>query len=83
MQKSMSRPRKQIDTSTYEGRFAARLKMLREKAGLTPEAVAEAVGVARSAYFNWEAETNSPHVKYFPALASAFGVSVRTVLPEK
>ncbi len=78
-----ARPRKEIDTTTYEGRFAARLKMLREKAKLTPEEVAEAVGVARSAYFNWEAGSNSPHVKYFPGLASAFGVMVRTIIPEK
>ncbi len=79
----MARPRKEIDTSTYEGRFAARLKMLREKAKLSQEEVAETIGVARSAYFNWEAGANSPHVKYFPALALAFGVSIRTIIPEK
>jgi len=79
----MNRPRKAVDTSTYEGRFAARLKQLRTKAKLTPEEVAEAVGVARSAYFNWEAGSNSPHVKYFPALACAFGTSIRTIIPEK
>jgi len=45
---SAARPRKEISLETYEGRFAARLKELREKAKLTPEQAAEALGVTQS-----------------------------------
>lgn len=80
---------KKPDESTYSGRFAARLRMLREKAGLTIEEMAAALGVAghetavRTLY-HWEAGRREPPVKAYPSLAAVLKQkSPRTLLPEK
>ncbi len=78
-----ARPRKEIDTTTYEGRFAARLKMLREKAGLTVEELAEQAGISKTTLANWERCTGSPVNEVLPQIAEALGVEVRTLLPKK
>ncbi len=78
----MSPARKPPDTSTYSGRFAVRLRMLREKAGLTPEQVAEAVGVSVKSIYNWEQAVRTPPFDSLPLLSDALGVKVRTVLPD-
>ncbi len=67
-----ARPRKEIDTTTYEGRFAARLKMLREKAKLTVADVAEAVGVSAVAVYQWEQANRTPPIGVFPVFAEIF-----------
>ena len=78
------RPRKQIDTTTYEGRFAVRLKMLREKAKLTVEQFAEAIGVKPITVYGWEQGRSSPHISNLPAIAEAFEFKrVRDILPER
>ena len=77
------RKRKEVDVSTFEGRFALRLRKLREKAGLTPEQAAEALGVSRATYFNWEAASNYPHIKQLAQIAEILNIRVRTLLPEK
>ena len=77
------RPRKELDLSTYEARFAARLKILREKAGLTAEQAAEQLGVSRATYFNWEAGSNFPHIRQLPLIAETVGTKVRNILPER
>ena len=64
-----ARPRKTIDTSTYEGRFAARLKELRERAKLSPEQVAEALGVTAHAIRYWESGRRQPHISDLPKIA--------------
>lgn len=56
----MTPKRKEPDLSTYAGRFAARLRTLREKAGLTVEQVASTLGVSYRAVYhfsraNWTA----------------------------
>jgi len=78
----MARPRKEIDTSTYEGRFAERLKALREKAGLTVEELAERSGIPDKTLYKWESGTNSPNIDRFPELAKTLGVEPRTLLPK-
>ena len=50
----MARPRKAIDTSTYTGRFAARLKMLREKKKMTLETLSEITGIPQTTLYRWE-----------------------------
>ncbi len=78
-----ARPRKEIDTSTYEGRFAARLKMLREKAGLSVDELAEKSGIPVQTLYTWENGSRSPIPETLPNLAEALGVKTRTLLPEK
>ena len=77
------RPRKQLDTKTYEGRFAERLKMLRIKAKLTPEQIAEAIGVSATTVYRWESGLRQPQISDLPAIADALGVKARILLPEK
>ena len=78
------RPRKQLDTKTYEGRFAERLKMLRIKAKLTPEEVAKTLGVVSMTIYRWEAAQTSPHVSQYPQIASIFGLKkTKDILPNE
>lgn len=79
---------KKPDESTYSGRFAARLRKLREKRGLTGQEAAEAVtnagyAVAQRSYYAWEAAQNEPPLDAFPAIARAFGLRIRDLLPLK
>jgi transcriptional regulator with XRE-family HTH domain len=78
-----ARPRKEIDLSTYEGRFAARLRELREKAKLSPEQVAEALGVSLAMVYNYEQAIHTPKVSAYPKLAELFKLkTVNSLLPE-
>jgi len=77
----MARPRKAIDTSTYTGRFAARLKMLREKTGMSVDELAEKSGISRTTLFNWESSIREPLIGQLPQLAEALKIKVRTLLP--
>jgi transcriptional regulator with XRE-family HTH domain len=80
--KNMARPRKEIDTSTYTGRFAARLKMLRERAGMSVEELAEASGITAATLYDWEKARCTPGIERLPLLAEALQIKVRTLLPE-
>ena len=75
--------RKQPDSSTYSGRFAIRLRMLREKAGLTVQEVAEKTGIPKKSLYDWEAGKPTFRLDAIPELAEVLGVKVRTLLPEK
>ena len=74
--------RKEPDTRIYSGRFAARLRMLREKAGLTIEDMIAQTGFPMRTLYNWEAGLRMPPVDAYPILAAALGVKVRTLLPD-
>ena len=76
-----ARPRKTIDTSTYTGRFAARLKELREKKKLTVEELAEKSGIPVQTLYCWESMSRTPAIDRFPELAKALGVKVRFLMP--
>ena len=85
----MSPARKEPDLSSYRGRFAARLKSLRENAGLSVEEAGEAlleqeiVTNVRTLY-SWEAGERLPRVDNFPAIAALYNLkSPRNLLPEK
>lgn len=75
------------DESTYSGRFAARLRMLREKAGLSVDDAVAAITKAgytlkRRTYYAWEASQNEPPLDAFPAIAVALKVKrIRELLP--
>lgn len=85
----MARPQLEQDTSTYAGRCAARLRTLREKAGLTPQEVAkkvQAAGIRASdrAVYRWEIGNSTPPLKAFPILAELYGLKkVNSLLPVK
>jgi len=76
--KAVPRQRKEVDTSTFEGRFAVRLRTLREKAGFSVDALAEATGLPMRTLYDWESTKSSPPVKYLPLLAETLGVSVQS-----
>ena len=78
-----ARPRKTIDTSTYTGRFAVRMKELREKAGLSVDQLAEKSGIPRTTLYNWESCISQPSLDQLPQLAESLGVSVRSLIPKK
>ena len=84
MRKNMSpRPRKEIDTSTYTGRFAVRLKSLREKAGLSVDELAEKSGIPRLTLYRWEHANRTPSFEELPILAEYLGITVRTLMPKE
>jgi len=68
---------------TFSGRFAVRLRTLREKAGLTIEDLVEITGVPSPSLYHWESGHSKPPIEMFPILAKAFGVKVRTLLPDE
>ena len=78
-----ARPRKTIDTSTYTGRFAARLKELREKKKLTVEELAEKSGIPRKTLYNWESGISSAVNEDLPKLAESLGMNPRNLIPKK
>lgn len=80
------------DQSTYSGRFAARLRSLREKAGLSVEQVVEAIGKANksgrkspavTSFYGWEQGATTPHWDLVPAIAKALKVEIHELLPGK
>jgi len=83
----MSPAAKPANESTYSGRFAARLRMLREKTGMTGEEFAQAMidegyGMATRSYYHWERGYASPPLNAFPVLSKLFKLkSPRTLLP--
>ncbi len=78
-----ARPRKEIDTSTYVGRFAARLKMLREKAGLSVDELAERSGIPAQTLYRWEQGNKAPSIERFPELAESLNLTVSGMMPKK
>ncbi len=77
-------PKKQPDTSTYSGRFAVRLYELRQKAGLSAEQVAEALGVSAKTVYAWESATNAPHAWKFPDIATLYKLKkIKDLLPNE
>jgi transcriptional regulator with XRE-family HTH domain len=62
--------------------FSARLRELREAAGLTQEQLAGRVGVKRDAVARWEARVREPSWSNVVALAEALGVECGAFLEE-
>lgn len=78
----MANKRKEVDTRLYSGRFAVRLRTLREKSELTVEDIVRLTGIPKKTLYNWEAGERQPPYDALPILAKAYGVKVRTLLPE-
>jgi transcriptional regulator with XRE-family HTH domain len=77
-----SRKDKEIRMSTYTGRFAERLRTLRERAGLSIEEMVDLTGIPAQTLYNWERAKNTPPMETYPLLAETLGVKIRTLLPE-
>lgn len=81
--RTVGRRRTEPDTSTYSGRIAARLRMLREKAGKTVDEAARAIGVPPLKLYRWEAGSVAVDADAFPALAVAYGIKLRSLFPDE
>jgi len=80
----MPKPRKVVDTSTYTGRFAVRLRSLREKRGMSVEEFAENLGLSAITVYQWEQGKHAPSFDKIPEIAEFFGFKrTRDVLPER
>lgn len=67
--RGVGRDRAKPDTSTYEGRFAARLGELAKDQGFEPADLAQRLGVSDQVVYDWLAGRKMPAVGRFPALA--------------
>lgn len=84
----MNRPFREIDESTYAGRFAARLRTLRTDAKLSGVELAKLItqngySISYRGYMDWENGTSSPPIVALPSIATSFDISVRKLMPEK
>lgn len=77
------RARKKVDTSTYTGRFAARLRELREKKKMSVEELAMKSGIPIKTLYKCESGELTPAFERLPLLAEALSVKIRTLFPEK
>jgi transcriptional regulator with XRE-family HTH domain len=70
-------PKKPINAKTYLGRFATRLRALREGAGLSVDEVVERLNAAgievkARAVYSWEQGQTTPQVPAIPVLAKIY-----------
>ncbi|MBQ2849423.1 MAG: helix-turn-helix transcriptional regulator [Thermoguttaceae bacterium] len=79
----MTPARKEPNMETFTGRFAARLRELREKAKMSRNELADVIGVKMSAIANWENDINMPTLDKLPLIADALKTSVRNLLPKE
>ncbi len=62
--------------------FAARVKELREAAGLSQKELAERIGLSQRAVSHWEQALREPGAFVLPALAEALGVELDALFVE-
>lgn len=82
-------PKKEIDISTYSGRIAQRMRDLRAKKGWTVADLLERVNrdlpedarIAQPTLHGWDQGKRKIDPDYYPAIASAFGLSIKGFLP--
>ncbi len=78
----MTRAKREPDLSTYSGRFAARLRELREKAKLSQAEAADRLGVKQNTVSRWETGVATPSVDLYSQIATVYNVAVRNILPK-
>ena len=78
----MANKKKEPDKTIYSGRFAARLRKLREKAGITVEEMVAQTGIPKRTLYSYEEGERMPPYDTLPIIAKTIGVKVRTLLPE-
>jgi transcriptional regulator with XRE-family HTH domain len=81
----------EIDTSSYSGRMAARLRQLREAKGWTVAELQERINtrvpkarrIAQQTVHSWDSGRRIINTDYLPALADCFGLSIGGFLPKE
>lgn len=68
------------DDQQFFKELGARIAQLRKDAGLSQQAVADALELAQQTYANYEVARARPPVSMLPVLAELFGVSVDELL---
>ena len=68
------------DEQQFFKELGARIAHLRKEAGLSQQAVADALEIAQQTYANYEVARARPAVSMLPTLAQLFGVSVDELL---
>ncbi len=84
----MSPARKEIDMSTYRGRWANRVRNLRLELGYTAAEVVERMEkfgypVTLTSYYKWETNQREPDWDAMPALAKSLKVKIVDLFPKK
>ena len=78
---------KPVPQTSYSGRFAARLRELRDGRDVDKVLVAiQRAGFKRcskATYYNWEGGVTDPPIEALPALAKALGVHVPDLFPAR
>lgn len=60
--------------------FRERLRILRNKKGVTQQQVADGLGITETGYRNYEQGRRTPHFDILPAIADFFNVSADYLL---
>jgi transcriptional regulator with XRE-family HTH domain len=68
------------DEQQFFKELGARIAQLRREAGLSQQAVADALEIAQQTYANYEVARARPAVSMLPTLAQLFGISVDELL---
>jgi transcriptional regulator with XRE-family HTH domain len=68
------------DEQQFFKELGARIAQLRKEAGLSQQAVADALEIAQQTYANYEVARARPAVSMLPTLSQLFGVSVDELL---
>jgi transcriptional regulator with XRE-family HTH domain len=72
--------RKPAPRRRFDGPIHNRIEELRKKLGLSQEALADVVGVDKTAVSHWENGIARPDMSRLPAVAAALGVSVDALI---
>src|ERR1700748_2643426 len=68
------------DEQQFFKELGTRIAQLRKEAGVTQQAVADALEIAQQTYANYEVARARPAVSMLPTLAQLFGISVDELL---
>ncbi len=68
------------DEQDFFRQLGARIAQLRQQAGLSQQALADALEIAQQTYANYECARARPPVSLLPELAERFGISVDELL---
>lgn len=77
-----SRMKKEVDTTTYRGRFAVRLTELRTKAKLSVEELSEKSGIPKGTIYDWESARYAATIDHLLNLAEGLGIKPGKLLPD-
>jgi len=84
---AVPRPRNHVDTSTYAGRVAIRIRELREAAGLDVRDCAKRITkagykIGSSTLYHWENGGRQPQLDAIPYIAKALRVRIAELFPD-